>query len=230
MLPAMTIGVIGGTGPAGRGLAARLADVGHDVVLGSRDAARGEAVVAELRGQWGPRLDRLRGAGNEAAAAADLVVLAVPWEGAPGTAAAHAPALAGKVVVSMVNGLEKVGRSFRPVLPAEGSVAAQVQAAAVEARVTSAFHLVPAAHLAALDAPMDEDVIACGDDDDARAELLALIASVPRLRPFDAGPLANAAGLEAFTAVMLSVNLRHKGRAALRLLGVEPGDVAAPAR
>jgi len=219
----MNIGVIGGTGPAGKGLAARLADLGHDVVVGSRDPARGAGIAAELQGQWGERLGRLVGGGNGDAAAAAFVILAVPWEGAAETAAAHASALAGKVVVSMVNGLEKVGRAFRPILPPAGSVAAEVQEAARDARVTSAFHLVPAAHWIALDTPLEEDVIACGDDDDARGEVLALIAGVPELRPFDGGPLANSAGLEAFTAVMLTVNLRHKGKSSLRLLGVEPG-------
>jgi NADPH-dependent F420 reductase len=224
----MHIGVIGGTGPAGKGLVARLADLGHDVVLGSRDPARGAAIVSELQSEWGERLARMVGAGNEDAAAADFVILAVPWEGAADTAAAHAPALAGKVVVSMVNGLEKVGRAFRPILPPAGSVAEQVQEAAPDARVTSAFHLVPAAHWIALDAALEEDVIACADDDDARAELLALIAGIPALRAFDGGPLANSAGLEAFTSVMLTVNLRHKGRSSLRLLGVEPGGGPRP--
>ncbi len=223
----MNIGVIGGTGPAGKGLAARLADLGHEVVLGSRDPARGAGIVAELQAEWGERLAGLVGAGNAAAAAADLVILAVPWEGAADTAAAHAPALAGKVVVSMVNGLEKVGRGFRPVLPPAGSVAEQVQESAPAARVTSAFHLVPAAHWIALDTPLEQDVIACGNDDAARDELLALISGLPDLRAFDGGLLANSAGLEAFTSVMLTVNLRHKGKSSLRLLGVEPGPAQA---
>jgi len=225
---AVKIGVIGATGPAGKGLAARLASVGHEVISGSRDPARGEATVAELRERWGRRVEGLKGGGNaDAAAGGEVVVLAVPWDGAVETARAHAEALAGKVVVAMANGLVKEGREFHPVLPEEGSVSVAVQAAVPECRVVAAFHLVPAAAFGDLDHAMESDVIAVGDDDTARAAVLGLIADIPRLRAFDGGSLVNAVGLEAFAAVLLTVNLRHRGKAALRLLGVDghaPGE------
>src|SRR5437764_13313032 len=103
----MRIGVIGGTGPAGQGIAVRLAASGHDVVLGSRDRSRSEAVVDQLRAQWGDRVATLTAGDNTDAAAASLVVLATVWDAAIDTAAAHADALAGKVVISMANALEK---------------------------------------------------------------------------------------------------------------------------
>jgi hypothetical protein len=222
MLCAVEIGVLGATGPAGKGLAARLASIGHDVVAGSRELARAEAVVEELGAQWGSQVASLRAGTNaDAAAAADLVIVATTWEGAVDTTRAHADALAGKAVVSMANGLEKVGKEFRPVLPAEGSLAQAVQAAAPDARVVSAFHLIPAAAFAALDAKLESDVVVCGDDDAARTLVLDLVIGIPQLRAFDGGSLTNAVGLEAFAAVLLSVNLRHKGRGTLRLLGVE---------
>lgn len=218
----MKIGVIGATGPAGAGLAARLASGGHEVIAGSRDPARAEAAVAELRERWGTRVDGLEpGANADAAAGGELVVLAVPWDGAVDTARGHREALAGKVLVAMANGLTREGREFRAVLPDEGSVSAAVQAAVREARVVAAFQHVPAAAFGDLDRPMESDVIVCGDDDDARADVLGLIAGVPDLRAFDGGSLANALGIEAFAAVLLSINLRHRGKAALRLLGVE---------
>ena len=218
----MKIGVIGATGPAGKGLAARLASVGHEVVAGSRDPARGEATVAELRERWGSRVDGLKGGSNaDAAAAGELVVLAVPWDGAVDTARAHAEALAGKVVIAMANGLTKQGREFHPVIPDEGSVSVTVQVAVPDARVVAAFQHVPASAFGDLDHPMESDVIACGDDDDARRAVLELIAAIPNLRAFDGGSLVNALGIEAFAAVLLSINLRHRGKGTLRLLGVE---------
>jgi len=222
MLPRMEIGVLGATGPAGRGLAARLASIGHDVIVGSRDAARSAKTVASLQERWGERLERLHPATNaEAAAARDVVIVATTWDAAVPTARAHAAALAGKVVVSMANGLERVDDEFRPVLPDEGSLAEAVQAAAPDARVVAAFQHVPAAAFAALDRPLEGDVIVCGDDPDARDTVRELISGIPDLRAFDGGSLANAVGIEAFAALLLSVNLRHQGKGTLMLAGFD---------
>jgi hypothetical protein len=218
----MEIGVLGATGPAGRGLAARLASIGHDVIAGSRDAARSAKTVASLQERWGERVARLHPASNaEAAAARDLVIVATTWDAAVPTAKAHAAALAGKVVVSMANGLERVDNEFRPVLPDEGSLAEAVQAAAPEAKVVAAFQHIPATAFAALDHPLEGDVILCGDDPDARDTVRGLISEIPDLRAFDGGSLANAVGIEAFAALLLSVNLRHKGKGTLMLAGFD---------
>ena len=224
----MKIGVLGATGPAGGGLAARLASVGYDVIAGSRDAARAEAAVTKMRERWGDRVGSLEPGSNADAAAAELVVVGTQWEAAVPTAAQHADALSGKVMVAMANGLVKHGREFNPVLPDEGSLALALQAAAPDARVAAAFHLVPAAALGDLDHAIDSDVIVCADDDGARTSVLDLVMQIPDLRGFDGGSLANAVGLEAFAAVLLTINLRHKGKASLRLVGVEPRPPAAP--
>jgi 8-hydroxy-5-deazaflavin:NADPH oxidoreductase len=218
----MQIGVMGATGPAGGALAARLAGLGYDVVAGSRDPARARAAVDELRGRWGDRVDGLRAGANADAAEAELVVIGVQWEGAVETVAQHAAALSGKVVVSMANALTKVGREFHPIVPAEGSLALAMQKIAPEAHIATAFQHIPAAALADLDRAVECDVVVTADDDAARDTVLDLVAAIPDLRPFDAGSLANAVGIEAFTATLLSVNLRHKGRSSLRLVGVEP--------
>ena len=218
----MQIGVLGATGPAGRGLAARLASLGHDVILGSREHDRAAAVVAELAGDWGARVGSLAAGTNEVAASVEgLVIIATTWEAAVPTASDHAATLAGKVVVSMANGLEKVGREFRPVLPPEGSVSAAVQAAAPGARVVSAFQHVPASSFADLEEPLRGDIVVCADDDAARDVVLDLVTTMPALRAFDGGTLANAVGIEAFAALLLSINLRHKGKGSLQLIGVE---------
>lgn len=218
----MHIGVLGATGPAGRGLAARLASLGHDVILGSRDHERAAGVVTEVRDEWGARVASLQPGNNELAAAArDLVIIATTWEAAVPTARDHAAQLAGKVVVTMANGLEKVGREFRPVLPPEGSVSEAVQAAAPEARVVSAFQHVPASSFADLDEVLRGDIVVCADDDAAREVVLDLVVGMPELRAFDGGTLANAVGIETFAALLLSINLRHKGKGSLQLIGVE---------
>jgi 8-hydroxy-5-deazaflavin:NADPH oxidoreductase len=218
----MQIGVIGATGPAGGALAARLADQGHDVVSGSRDAARAEAAVVVLRDRWGDRVRTLTAGANADAAEADLVVIGTQWEGAVETVALHAAALAGKVVVSMANGLTKVGREFHPLFPAEGSIALAMQKAAPESHIVTAFQHVPAGALGDLERPAECDVLVCADDDAARATVSDLVSGIPDLRAFDAGSLANAVGVESFTSTLLSVNLRQKGSASLRLIGVEP--------
>lgn len=226
----MKIGVIGATGPAGKGLAARLAHVGHEVIAGSRDPARAQATVKELRERWGDRVSGLEGTANaDAAAAGDLVVLAVPWDGAVETARMHADAVAGKTLIAMANGLVKEGREFRAVITDDGSVSVAVQRAAPDARVVAAFQLVPAAAFGDLEHPMESDVIACSDHDDARVDVLELIAGTPNLRAFDGGSLANALGIEAFAAVLLTINLRHHGKGTLRLLGVDGYRPGTPA-
>lgn len=218
----MKIGIFGATGPAGRGLAARLAALGHEVVVGSRDPEKAKGIVEELRKRWGDRVATLQAAHNEEAATCEVVIIAVRWEAAADTAAAHADALAGTIVVSMANGLEKIGDEFRAVMPEEGSVALAVQAAAPEARVTAAFHHVPAAAFADLDSEMEDDITVVGDDDEARATVIDLVSSIPDVRAFDGGSLHNSIGLEAFAAVLLTANLRHRGRGSVALRGIEP--------
>lgn len=220
----MNIGVLGATGPAGGGLAVRLASVGHEVVLGSRDPARAVAAVAERRTKWGPRIATLRAGGNAEAAAADLVVLAVPWDAAAPTARSHADQLSAKVVVSMANGLERTGREFRAILPEGRSVAEEVQLAAPDARVVVAFQHVPAAAFDDLENELESDVIVAGNDGAARLAVLELIGTMPALRGFDAGSLSQALAVEAFAAVLLSINVRYrgKGNSYVHIGGVDP--------
>ena len=99
-----------------------------------------------------------------------------------------------------------------------------MQARVPDARVVAAFHFIPADALAKLDTPIESDIIACGDDDEARRTVRELAASIPNLRAFDGGSLANAIGIEAFAAVLLTVNVRHHGKGTLRLLGLEEGE------
>jgi len=217
----MQIGILGGTGPAGRALAARLADLGHDVVIGSRDAERARAVADGLQQRWGSRVATLSGAGNEVPAReGELVVLAVPWQAAKPVASELAEALAGKLVISMANALEKRNSDFAAVVPPDGSVAAGVAGILPDSRVVAALHHVPAKELGDLDQKVDGDVLVCADDREAAAAVVDLVETIPDLSAFDVGGLDNAVGIEAFTAVLLSLNVRYKTRSAIRLTGV----------
>jgi 8-hydroxy-5-deazaflavin:NADPH oxidoreductase len=215
----MRIGVLSGTGPAGQGIAARLAAAGHKVILGSRDRAKAERVVAELAARWGDEAQTLEPGTNADAADADVVVVGTVAEAAVDTARSFADALDGKVVVSMANGLERRGSEFRAVMPEEGSVAEAIQAAVPGAKVVAALQHVPAEALGSLDRELESDVLVVGDDSDARTIVLDLIDEIPGLQAFDAGSLQNARGLEAAAAPLLTVNLRHRGRATLRIAG-----------
>src|SRR5438874_4760176 len=214
----MRIGILGATGPAGGGLAARLASVGHEVLFGSRAVDKARAAVGELDREWADRVaGRLIACDNAWACDAPVVILAVHAESAIPTVQEHADRLAGKIVVSMANNLVKHGNEFNAVLPPHGSVAAEIQALLWRSRVCTAFHLVPAAEFGEIDHEMSSDVIVLGDDDEAKSTVMEITSSIPRLRALDGGSLRNAVGMETFAAVLLTVNVRHKMRASLRL-------------
>ncbi len=219
----MRIGIIGGTGPAGVGLAARLASVGYETVLGSRSKYRAmesrDALVEEY-----PQIGDLLSYGdNRAAADCDVVVIATPWDSAATMAQDHASYLKGKIVISMANALVRVGKEFQPLVPPRGSVAAHVQAAVPQSKVVAAFHHLPAKELGNIGEPIDSDVLICGDDPNAVMQVSEIVSKIPGCRPLDAGELSNATAIEAFTAVLLQLNVRYKTRVAPKLTGIK-GD------
>ena len=218
---AVKVGILGGTGPAGKALAARLASAGVDVIIGSRSRERAEEMCKELREKWPDRNLSLSGGENTDAADADLVVVATPWDAAATTAASVGQHLTDKVVISMANALARLGKEFVPLVPGRGSIAAGVQAAVPGARVAGAFHHLPAHSLADLHHTLESDVLICADHPDAATATAELVAKVPGLRPVQAGSLAAAAPIEAFTAVLLQVNVHYKARAAIRLTGLD---------
>ena len=211
------VGVLGGTGEQGRGLARRLALAGHRVVLGSRDAARAQTAAAELA-----VAGQVSGADNAGAArAGDIVVVAVPWEGHRELLASLAAELAGKVVVDCVNplGFDKQGAYALAV--EEGSAAQQAQAVLPDSRVVGAFHHVSAVLL--LDETVElvnTDVLVLGDDREATDLVQALVDSIPGMRGVFGGRLRNAHQVEALTANLISVNRRYTAHAGLRITDV----------
>lgn len=211
----LVVGVLGGTGEQGRGLAVRLAGAGQRVVLGSRDAARAAGIAAEVG-------HGVTGASNaDCAATADVVIVAVPWEGHREILMSLEEELADKVVVDCVNplGFDKQGAFALPV--EEGSAAEQAAAVLPRSRVVGAFHHLSAVLLLDLSvASFDTDVLVVGDDREATDLVQALAARLPGVRGLYAGRLRNAGQVEALTANLISVNRRYKAHAGVRVTDV----------
>lgn len=217
------IAVVGGTGPQGRGLAYRFALAGHSVIVGSRERDRAREKAEEIA-ERGPGLD-LTGEENLAAAeAAQVVVLAVPYEGHADLVASLAPALDGKVVISCVNplGFDTAGPYALQV--EDGSAAEEAARVAPGARIVGAFHHVSAVNLWRHEGPLaDEDVLVCGDDDEANDMVADLARTVTGRPGVVAGGLRLARELEPWTGVLISINKRHKVRSGTRISGL-PGQ------
>jgi len=202
------LGILGGTGKEGAGLGLRWAQAGHAIVIGSRDAQRAAAKAGELAARApGAHVQGL--SNREAAAAADVVVLALPAAGLQQTLPEVRDGCRGKVVVSTVVPLTfGGGRLFTP--PPQGSSAEEAQdILGPEARVVAAFHHIAAHELSAADHAIDCDLLVCGGDVEAKKTVAELGADLG-LRAIDVGPLTNAGLLEGITAVLATINRRHK--------------------
>ena len=222
----MRIGILGGTGPAGSALAARLASVGFDVIIGSRSKYRAMETVDQLLERWPDRRLEIGAGDNAGASAGDIVVIATPWDGATQTAVSVDDHLRGKVVICMANALTRIGKEFQPLVPPRGSVAASVQAAVPHCMVAAAFHHVPAKELGDLDHPIETDVLVCSDHPAATQTTSEIVAKIPNMRPLDAGELSLATPIESFTAVLLQLNVRYRTRVAVKFTGIP--EAAAP--
>jgi NADPH-dependent F420 reductase len=216
----LVIGILGGTGDQGRGLARRFALAGHQVIIGSRSPERAAAAAQEIgHGVQGH-------ANADAARGASVVIAAVPWEGHGDLLSGLAAELAGKIVVDCVNplGFDQRGAYALPAAeggPAEGSAAQQAAALLPGSRVVAAFHHVSAVLL--LDPEVDTidlDVMVLGDDREATDLVQALAARIPGVRGIYAGRLRNCGQIEALTANLVSINRRYKAHAGLRVTDI----------
>jgi NADPH-dependent F420 reductase len=213
-----SIAVIGGTGQEGGGLAARFAHAGYKVVIGSRDAAKAEAGAASLNAHIGA--GSITGTDNRAAAAAgDIVILAVPYAGQQATALDLVDLLAGKILIDATVPLmpPKVSKVQ---LPEGGSAVAALQAKLPDVRVVSAFQNVSHAHLHDFEHSIECDVLVCGDDAEACDTVVGLIEAIG-MRGFHAGGIANSAAAEALTSLLIAINRKYKSPGAgIRLTAV----------
>jgi hypothetical protein len=218
------IAVMGGTGPQGKGLGYRFARHGHSVVVGSRAAEKAEVSAEEIRA----RLDGVAGAGEvsgaanaDACAQADIVVLAVPWDGHDDLVSSLP--LAGKTVVSCVNPLafDKRGAHGQVIDAGEGSAAERAQALAPEAVVVGAFHNVSAVGLWGNEDYLEDDVLCVGDSDEGKQVAMELARAVTGREGISAGKLRLARQLEPLTAVLISINRKYKAHSGIRITGLE---------
>ena len=209
------VGILGGTGEQGRGLALRLAAAGFAVVVGSRDAERAAATARRLG-------EGVTGDSNPGCArAADVVVVAVPWDGHRELLESLRDELAGKVVADCVNPLGFDSKGAFPLAVEEGSACEQAQAVLPDSRVVGAFHHVSALVLLDPDVEsLDQDVLVLGDDREATDLVQSIADRLPGVRGVYAGGLRNAHQVEALTANLISVNRRHKSHAGLRVTGL----------
>ena len=222
----LVVGVIGGTGPQGRGLAVRLAAAGQRILLGSRDAEKCSRIAAEVAERataaaGGAEVSVTGGANVDVAGAADLVIVAVPYAGHADTIRELAEPLAGKIVVDCVvpMGWDELGAYVIDV--PEGSAAQQAAALLPDSQVVGAFHHLSAALLEDLSKPtLDGDVMVVGDDRASMDTVQALASRLPGMRGIYAGRLRNARQVEALTINLVSVNRRYKVHAGIRVTDV----------
>jgi len=213
------VGILGGTGHQGRGLATRLAASGHEVLIGSRNADRAEATAAEIAQP--DSSGRIVGVGNSDAAAAELVIVSVPYHGHADLLSSLATELAGKIVVDCVNPLGFDQRGPFPLRVAAGSAAQEAQQLLPDSTVIAAFHHVSAVLLN--DPTVDhfaDDVLVLGEDREAVAVVCELATAIPGARGVYAGQLRNAGQVEALAANLIAINRRYQTHAGLTITGV----------
>jgi 8-hydroxy-5-deazaflavin:NADPH oxidoreductase len=217
----LTVGILGGTGDQGRGLAYRFARAGNRVVVGSRSAERAVEAAAGIAAM--PSVaGAVSGLDNAAAAqTSDVVIIAVPWEGHQETVASLRTPLVGKLVVDCVNPLGFDAKGPYALRVPEGSAAEQTESLLPESRVCAAFHHVSAVLLADPEvARVDLDVLVLGDDRAAVETVIALAQRIDGMRGVYAGRLRNAGQIEALTANLIAINRRYKAHAGLRITDV----------
>jgi len=219
------IAILGGTGPAGMGLALRWARAGETIVLGSREARRAQEAADKINQRAGVEV-HVAGVENGAAcAAADILLLTVPFEGQATLLKQLKPAIrAGSILIDATVALAAGvgGRASRTLGVWQGSAAQQAAELVPKGvSVAAAFHNL-SADLLNGDETLDCDVIVCSDDADAIQITRKLAGRIPGVRAIDGGKLENARTLEQITALLIGLNIRHKGHGGIRITGLPP--------
>lgn len=219
MATVTALAFIGGTGPEGKGLAYRFALAGHEVVVGSRTLERAEAAAREV-GERVPTATVQGLLNADAAREVEVVVLTVPFTAQADTLPALREEIGGKIVVS--TGVPVSFDGGRPSMLSvpEGSGAEQAQALLPDARVVAAFQNLGAGKLWEGDVPLEQDIIVCAGDDEAKRQVMALSEEIRGARAVDGGPLASSRYVEGITVLLLAINRRYKTLAGVRVVGV----------
>ena len=223
--PIRPIAIIGGTGPAGMGLGLRWARAGETIIIGSRDQQRARQAAAAIQLRVGSEANVSGMENGAACAAADILMLTVPFESQASVLRQLKPAItAGSILIDATVPLAAGvgGRASRTLGVWQGSAAEQAaELVPEEVSVVAAFHNV-SAELLGGDGPLDCDVIVCSDDRDAAQLTRDLAAKIPGVRAVDGGKLENARIVEQITALLIGMNIRHKGHAGIRITGLPP--------
>jgi 8-hydroxy-5-deazaflavin:NADPH oxidoreductase len=219
------IAIIGGTGPAGMGLALRWARAGETIIIGSRDEQRAQAAAAAIQLKAGSQANVSGMENSLACAAADILMLTVPFEGQPALVKQLKSSITeGSILIDATVPLASAvgGRASRPLGVWQGSAAQQTaELVPKEVSVVAAFHNL-SADLLNGDDPLECDVVVCSDDPDAAQLTRELAAKIPGVRAVDGGKLENARIVEQITALLIGLNIRHKGHAGIRITGLPP--------
>jgi NADPH-dependent F420 reductase len=213
------LGFLGGTGPAGRGLALRLALAGEQVSIGSRDRARAEEAARSISA-LAPGTSISGGLNADAAREATVVFVTVPYPAQRQLLEDVSGLVAGKVVVDVVAPVEVSNGVARAVPVAEGSAALEAQAILSGSAVAAAFQTISARDLLDPGASMDSDVVVCADDNDARDIVMKLAERVPGIRAVNGGSLQNATYVESLTALLLNINRLYRTRSSIKITGI----------
>jgi hypothetical protein len=216
-----SVGLIGGTGPLGRGLALRLAAAGVEILLGSRDGGRAQELCDTLSLSLPAGTGSIRGLANELVAEqAGLVIVTIPYDATATTLPTLASHLTARVVVSTAVPMEFRAGIPHPLRPAAGSATQEVAMLCPGAKVVGAFHTVAAGQLQKLALQLNEDCLVTADDDPAKQQVLELVGRVTGLRPVDAGGLQSAAFSEGLTPFLLRLNRLHGSHTGIRITGL----------
>ena len=213
------LGFLGGTGPAGRGLALRLALAGEQVSIGSRDRVRAEEAARSISA-LAPGTSISGGLNADAAREATVVFVTVPYPAQRQLLEDVSGLVAGKVVVDVVAPVKVSNGVARAVPVAEGSAALEAQAILSGSAVAAAFQTISARDLLDPEASMDSDVVVCADDNDARDIVMKLAERVPGIRAVNGGGLQNAAYVENLTALLLNINRLYRTRSSIKITGI----------
>ncbi len=213
------IGIIGGTGAEGLGLAMRFAKAGDQVFIGSRALERAEEAARRVK-QAVPEA-KVQGLVNaEAVEKATVVFLTVPWDAHQSTLENLAEAIGDKVLVDVVVPMLFDRGAPKAILVDEGSAAQQARVVVHEAKVASAFHHLDGSELQNVDRPMQGDVLVCADDKEAKKTVMELVERIEYVRALDAGGLVNSRYLEEWTVLLMNINKIHRAHSGVRIVGV----------
>ena len=213
------IGIIGGTGPEGRGLALRFALAGQQVILGSRSKTCADEAVSKILSK-APSSAVTAALNADAAQMGEVVFIVVPYTAQRSILESLAGHLQGKIVVTAVVPVIVTGGVASSVEIPDGSAALEAQAILPLSEVVAAFHTVSATDLWRSEDPIESDVVVCANDRDASDTIFGLVESIPGLRAIDGGGLENATYVERFTAFLLNINRRYKAHSAIKIVGI----------